>query len=263
MRGRIVINGRVLFDAARGREPAARSGAVSATCSRATRCSPPHGGGQRRLWAARSPAPSAGGGRPRCSGGSSSAGSSTAAAGAFRRPAAARRARTGARRRSGAAAARRAPLGPRRAAPPRAARRAGADPARVGHRPGARDPRFHRGLSARRPGHRLRARPGDPGRRRSAELLWQPASEAVARVMGMRNCVRGHRRQVRPRPDPDRLARPHARGGELADAAVPAAARQPDRLLRPPRIRAADPEGPDAPDAGHHMNLMRGHRRGR
>ena len=76
-----------------------------------------------------------------------------------------------------------------------------------------------------------------------AELLWQPASEAVARVMGLRNVLHGHRREVDARSHPDPLARPDARGGQLADALVPAAARQPDRVLHPPRIRAPGPQG--------------------
>ena len=67
-----------------------------------------------------------------------------------------------------------------------------------------------------------------------AELLWQPASEAVARVMGLRNVLHG----VVVKSMPDRiqiaLAGSHARGGEFADALVPAAARQSDRILHPP-----------------------------
>src|SRR5207249_708549 len=73
-----------------------------------------------------------------------------------------------------------------------------------------------------------------------------------------------HRREGDAGAHPDRLARPDARGGELADALLPAAARQPDRVLHPPRVRAAHPEGSRRarPAAPHEPHVRPARRRG-
>jgi hypothetical protein len=171
-------------------------------------------------------------------------------------PAAAGGARPGAGHRSGAPAARRAALGPGHAAAQDPARRAAGDPNRMGNRGRGRHPRLHRGVPPRRSNRGVPERPCHP--------IGTPVGAALAAGVGGRGAhhrapqrAPRHRREGDARSDPARLARPHARGGELADALVPAAAREPDRVLHSPGIRAAGAQGscragrrpPHEPDA--------------
>ena len=91
-----------------------------------------------------------------------------------------------------------------------------------------------------------------------AELLWQPASQAVARIMGLANVVRG----TVLKATPDRIQLRWR--GQTLEAVnsphrsyLPAPDRALDFFIRPEYVRLIRKDhGP--PDA-HHMNVMRGH----
>ena len=159
------------------------------------------------------------------------------------RPAPAGGPRPRARDRSRAAPARRAALRARPAAASGAARRAAQRPHRLGHRGGAGHPRPHRGLPARRPHRGLRGRARDPGGAARRAAVGSRPRERVARIMGIRNLVQGVTSEGHARPHPAPVARPGARGGQLADALVPARAGQPALVLHPAGVRAPDPQG--------------------
>ena len=91
-----------------------------------------------------------------------------------------------------------------------------------------------------------------------AELLWQPASEAVARVMGLRNVLHG----VVVKSVPDRIQitwRGHTL--EAVNSPTRSYLPPPDSpiafFIRPEYVRLVRKDR-SAPDAAHHMNLMRG-----
>jgi molybdate transport system ATP-binding protein len=92
-----------------------------------------------------------------------------------------------------------------------------------------------------------------------AELLWQPASEAVARIMGLRNVLHGT--VVKAMPDRIQIA---WRGLMLEAVNSPTRSYlpPPDRpiafFIRPEYVRLIRKDR-GSPDAAHHMNLMRGH----
>jgi molybdate transport system ATP-binding protein len=91
-----------------------------------------------------------------------------------------------------------------------------------------------------------------------AELLWQPASEAVARVMGLRNVLHGV--VVKATPDRIQIA---WRGHTLEAVNSPTRSYLPPPespiafFIRPEYVRLVRKDR-SAPDAAHHMNLMRG-----
>src|SRR6058998_2446265 len=91
-----------------------------------------------------------------------------------------------------------------------------------------------------------------------AELLWQPASEAVARVMGLRNVLHGV--VVKATPDRIQIA---WRGHTLEAVNSPTRSYLPAPespiafFIRPEYVRLIRKDR-SAPDAAHHMNLMRG-----
>ena len=91
-----------------------------------------------------------------------------------------------------------------------------------------------------------------------AELLWQPASEAVARIMGLRNVLHGT--VVKATPDRIQLA---WRGHTLEAVNSPTRSYLPPPespiafFIRPEYVRLIRKDRV-APDAAHHMNLMRG-----
>ena len=91
-----------------------------------------------------------------------------------------------------------------------------------------------------------------------AELLWQPASEAVARVMGLRNVLHGT--VVKAMPDRIQIAwRGHVL--EAVNSPTHSYLPQPESpiafFIRPEYVRLVRKDR-SAPDAAHHMNLMRG-----
>jgi molybdate transport system ATP-binding protein len=91
-----------------------------------------------------------------------------------------------------------------------------------------------------------------------AELLWQPASEAVARVMGLRNVLHGT--VVKAMPDRIQIAwRGHTL--EAVNSPTHSYLPQPESpiafFIRPEYVRLVRKDR-SAPDAAHHMNLMRG-----
>ncbi|HSE93204.1 MAG TPA: ABC transporter ATP-binding protein [Methylomirabilota bacterium] len=91
-----------------------------------------------------------------------------------------------------------------------------------------------------------------------SELLWQPASEAVARIMGIRNILRGT--VVKATPDRIQL---RWRGQLLEAVNSPTRAYLPPPdspiafFIRPEYVRLVRKDR-GAPDAQHHMNLMAG-----
>ena len=92
-----------------------------------------------------------------------------------------------------------------------------------------------------------------------AELLWQPASQAVARIMGLANVVRG----TVLKATPDRIQLRWR--GQTLEAVnspnrsyLPAPDRPLDFFIRPEYVRLIRKDhGPT--DSAHHMNVMRGH----
>jgi molybdate transport system ATP-binding protein len=91
-----------------------------------------------------------------------------------------------------------------------------------------------------------------------AELLWQPASEAVARIMGLRNVLHGT--VVKAMPDRIQIS---WRGLMLEAVNSPTRSYMPPPespiafFIRPEYVRLIRKDR-GAPDAAHHMNLMRG-----
>jgi molybdate transport system ATP-binding protein len=91
-----------------------------------------------------------------------------------------------------------------------------------------------------------------------AELLWQPASEAVARIMGLRNVLHGT--VVKAMPDRIQIA---WRGLMLEAVNSPTRSYLPPAdspiafFIRPEYVRLIRKDR-GSPDAAHHMNLMRG-----
>ena len=128
---------------------------------------------------------------------------------------------------------------------------------RLGYRRGAGHPRPHRGLPAWRPhrglreGRVIQAAP-------SAELLWQPSSRAVARIIGMRNLVQG----VTLKATPDGIQF-RWRGQVLEAVNSPTRAYLPAPgsplafFIRPEYVRLVRKDRNPA-DSAHHMNLMSG-----
>ena len=91
-----------------------------------------------------------------------------------------------------------------------------------------------------------------------SELLWQPASESVARIMGLSNVLRGT--VVKATPDRIQIA---WRGQMLEAVNSPTRSYLPPPenpiafFIRPEYVRLIRKDR-GAPDAAHHMNLMRG-----
>jgi ABC-type Fe3+/spermidine/putrescine transport system ATPase subunit len=91
-----------------------------------------------------------------------------------------------------------------------------------------------------------------------SELLWQPASEAVARIMGLSNLLHGT--VVKAMPDRIQIA---WRGHMLEAVNSPTRSYLPPPdspiafFIRPEYVRLIRKDR-SAPDAAHHMNLMRG-----
>jgi molybdate transport system ATP-binding protein len=91
-----------------------------------------------------------------------------------------------------------------------------------------------------------------------SDLLWQPASEAVARIMGVRNILRGT--VIKAVPDRIQL---RWRGLTLEAVNSPSRAYLPPPeapisfFIRPEYVRLIRKDR-GAPDAQHHMNLMSG-----
>jgi molybdate transport system ATP-binding protein len=91
-----------------------------------------------------------------------------------------------------------------------------------------------------------------------SELLWQPASETVARIMGMRNILHG----TVLKATPDRIQL-RWRGQTLEAVNSPTRAYLPPPgsplafFIRPEYVRLIRKDR-GAPDPGHHMNLMSG-----
>jgi molybdate transport system ATP-binding protein len=91
-----------------------------------------------------------------------------------------------------------------------------------------------------------------------SELLWQPASEAVARIIGIRNILRG----TVAKATPERI-QIRWRGQNLEAVNSPTRAYLPPPetpiafFIRPEYVRLIRKDR-GAPDAGHHMNLMSG-----
>ena len=90
------------------------------------------------------------------------------------------------------------------------------------------------------------------------EFLWQPSSERVARLIGLRNVLHG----TVAKASPDRIQF-HWRGQILEAVNSPTRAYLPPAgssiafFIRPEYVRLIRKDRM-APDAGHHMNLMRG-----
>jgi molybdate transport system ATP-binding protein len=90
------------------------------------------------------------------------------------------------------------------------------------------------------------------------EFLWQPSSERVARLIGLRNVLLG----TVAKASPDRIQF-HWRGQVLEAVNSPTRAYLPPAgssiafFIRPEYVRLIRKDRA-APDAGHHMNLMRG-----
>ncbi|MGH7333069.1 MAG: ABC transporter ATP-binding protein [Candidatus Rokuibacteriota bacterium] len=90
------------------------------------------------------------------------------------------------------------------------------------------------------------------------EFLWQPSSERVARLIGLRNVLLG----TVAKASPDRIQL-HWRGQVLEAVNSPTRAYLPPAgaaiafFIRPEYVRLIRKDRM-APDAGHHMNLMRG-----
>ena len=76
------------------------------------------------------------------------------------------------------------------------------------------------------------------------DLLWNPSSERVARLIGARNILRAAIADASGRFDRARLARRPARGGAFAEPCTARARGRLARVLRAPRIRAADSQEP-------------------
>jgi len=91
-----------------------------------------------------------------------------------------------------------------------------------------------------------------------AELLWQPTSESVARIMGVRNILQGT--VVKATPDRIQL-RWRGQLLEAVNSPTHAYLPAPDTpiafFIRPEYVRLIRKDR-GAPDPGHHMNLMRG-----
>ena len=91
-----------------------------------------------------------------------------------------------------------------------------------------------------------------------AELLWQPASESVARIMGIRNILRGT--VVKASPDRIQL-RWRGQLLEAVNSPTHAYLPAPDSpiafFVRPEYVRLIRKDRGE-PDPGHHMNLMSG-----
>src|SRR5439155_1724510 len=91
-----------------------------------------------------------------------------------------------------------------------------------------------------------------------AELLWQPASETVAKIMGLRNVLRGS--VVKAAPDRIQLS---WRGQTLEAVNSPTRSYLPPPespiafFIRPEYVRLIRKDR-GAPDVAHHMNMMRG-----
>ena len=91
-----------------------------------------------------------------------------------------------------------------------------------------------------------------------SELLWQPASEAVARIMGIRNILHGT--VIKASPDRIQL---RWRGLTMEAVNSPTQAYLPSSeapiafFIRPEYVRLIRKDR-GAPDPGHHMNLMSG-----
>jgi molybdate transport system ATP-binding protein len=91
-----------------------------------------------------------------------------------------------------------------------------------------------------------------------SELLWQPASETVARIIGVRNILRGT--VIKATPDRIQL---RWRGQTLEAVNSPSHAYLPSPespiafFIRPEYVRLIRKDR-GAPDAAHHMNLMSG-----
>jgi molybdate transport system ATP-binding protein len=92
-----------------------------------------------------------------------------------------------------------------------------------------------------------------------AELLWQPASEQVARILGVRNLLRGT--VVKATPDRIQLRW----RGQLLEAVnspthsyLPAPDTPIAFFIRPEYVRLIRKDR-GKPDVAHHMNLMQGH----
>jgi ABC-type sulfate/molybdate transport systems ATPase subunit len=91
-----------------------------------------------------------------------------------------------------------------------------------------------------------------------SELLWQPASESVARIMGLSNVLRGT--VVKAMPDRIQIA---WRGHVLEAVNSPTRSYLPPPespiafFIRPEYVRLIR-KNRGAPDVAHHMNLMRG-----
>ena len=91
-----------------------------------------------------------------------------------------------------------------------------------------------------------------------SELLWQPASESVARLMGLRNLLRGTVLKATPE-----LIQFQWRGHTLEAVNSPARSYLPSPgtsvafFIRPEYVRLIKKDRP-GPDPGHHMNLMDG-----
>ena len=91
-----------------------------------------------------------------------------------------------------------------------------------------------------------------------AELLWQPASESVARIMGVRNILQGT--VIKATPDRIQL---RWRGQMLEAVNSPTRSYLPPPespiafFIRPEYVRLIRKDRGPA-DPGHHMNLMRG-----
>ena len=91
-----------------------------------------------------------------------------------------------------------------------------------------------------------------------SELLWQPASESVARIMGLSNVLRGT--VVKAMPDRIQIA---WRGQMLEAVNSPTRSYLPPPenpiafFIRPEYVRLIRKDR-GAPDVAHHMNLMRG-----
>lgn len=91
-----------------------------------------------------------------------------------------------------------------------------------------------------------------------SELLWQPASETVARIMGIRNILRG----TVVKAAPDRIqVRWRGQILECVNSPTRAYLPPPDSpiafFIRPEYVRLIRKDR-GAPDPGHHMNLMAG-----
>ncbi len=90
------------------------------------------------------------------------------------------------------------------------------------------------------------------------ELLWRPASESVARILGIRNVLRGT--VLEAGPQGVRLLWRGQRLEAMAPpdpAALPAPGNEVAFFVRPEDLRLIRKDGP-APDPAHHTNLLSG-----